>query len=58
LRVGISHAAAPDRLELLRTLALRSRPQARVDTASVLGAVVGTHAGPGAVGFSWFDDPE
>jgi DegV family protein with EDD domain len=58
LRVGISHAAAPERLELLRTLALQSRPQAHVDVTSVLGAVVGTHAGPGTVGFSWFDDPE
>jgi len=25
---------------------------------TTLGAVVGTHAGPGTVGFFWFDDEE
>jgi fatty acid-binding protein DegV len=25
---------------------------------TTLGAVVGTHAGPGTVGFFWFDDRE
>ena len=36
----------------------QSRPQAEVEVATVLGAVVGTHAGPGTVGLFWFDDPE
>jgi fatty acid-binding protein DegV len=27
-----------------------------VEVEAMLGAVVGTHAGPGAVGFFWFDD--
>jgi DegV family protein with EDD domain len=58
LRVGIAHAAAPARLEVLEQIVRESRPRARVEIATVLGAVVGTHAGPGAVGLFWFDDPE
>jgi fatty acid kinase fatty acid binding subunit len=58
LRVGIAHAAAPERLEALRALVQHVRPQARIEIATTLGAVVGTHAGPGTVGFFWFDDPE
>jgi DegV family protein with EDD domain len=57
LRVGIAHADAPERLEALRELVRRTRPQAVVEVQTMLGAVVGTHAGPGAVGFFWFDDP-
>jgi DegV family protein with EDD domain len=56
LRVGIAHADAPDRLAALRELAARVRPQAVIDVETMLGAVVGTHSGPGAVGFFWFDD--
>jgi DegV family protein with EDD domain len=56
LRVGIAHADAPERLAALRDLAARVRPQAVVEVEAMLGAVVGTHAGPGAVGFFWFDD--
>lgn len=56
LRVGICHAAAPDRLAALRELVGRTRPQAEVEVETTLGAVVGTHAGPGAVGFFWHDD--
>jgi DegV family protein with EDD domain len=58
LRVGMAHAATPERLRALEELVAASRPQARVDAATVLGAVVGTHAGPGTVGFFWFDDPD
>jgi fatty acid kinase fatty acid binding subunit len=56
LKVGIAHAEAPDRLSALRDMAARVRPQAEVEVETMLGAVVGTHAGPGAVGFFWFDD--
>jgi len=56
LRVGIAHAEAPEREAALRELVRRTRPQAQVEVATTLGAVVGTHAGPGAVGFFWFDD--
>lgn len=56
LHVGMAHAAAPERLRALEQLVADARPQARVDIATTLGAVVGTHAGPGTVGFFWFDD--
>jgi DegV family protein with EDD domain len=57
LKVGIAHAAAPERMEALRKLVRDVRPQAEIEMATTLGAVVGTHAGPGTVGFFWFDDP-
>ena len=56
LRVGIAHAEAPDRLQALEQLVRRARPQAEIEVATTLGPVVGTHAGPGTVGFFWFDD--
>jgi DegV family protein with EDD domain len=58
LRVGIAHADAPDRAEQLRNMVAGERPQAQVEVVTTLGAVVGTHAGPGTVGFFWFDDEE
>jgi DegV family protein with EDD domain len=57
LRVGIAHADAPDRAEALQAMVRGERPQAQVELVTTLGAVVGTHAGPGTVGFFWFDDP-
>lgn len=56
LRVGIAAAEAPGRVETLRALVADVRPQAQVELATTLGPVVGTHAGPGTVGFFWFDD--
>ena len=56
LKVGIAHAAAPERLAALRALVENERPHAQIDVATTLGAVVGTHAGPGTVGFFWFED--
>ncbi|HEU5363183.1 MAG TPA: DegV family protein [Gaiellaceae bacterium] len=58
LRVGIAHAAAPERMQALWKMVRAVRPQAQVEIQTTLGAVVGTHAGPGTVGFFWFDDPE
>jgi DegV family protein with EDD domain len=58
LRVGIAHAQAPERAEQLRMMVAGERPQAQVEIVTTLGAVVGTHAGPGTVGFFWFDDAE
>ena len=55
LRVGIAHADAPDRLEALRKMVAHVRPHAQVDAADMLGPVVGAHAGPGTVGFFWWD---
>ena len=57
LRIGFAHAAAPERLALLESIIRAARPRARVEIATSLGAVVGTHAGPGAIGLFWFDDP-
>jgi DegV family protein with EDD domain len=56
LKVGIAHAAAPERVHALRELVEHERPQAQIEIATTLGAVVGTHAGPGTVGFFWFAD--
>jgi DegV family protein with EDD domain len=58
LKVGIAHADAPERAEQLRKMVRHERPQADVEIITTLGAVVGTHAGPGTVGFFWFDDRE
>jgi DegV family protein with EDD domain len=56
LRIGIAHANAPEWVDAVTELAQRARPQAEVELVRTLGAVVGTHAGPGAVGFFWFQD--
>jgi len=58
LHVGIAHADAPEREQALRALVADVRPQAQIDVTTTLGAVVGTHAGPGTVGFFWFEDDE
>ena len=58
LKVGIAHADAPERAEQLRKMVRAERPQAEIELVTTLGAVVGTHAGPGTVGFFWFDDRE
>jgi DegV family protein with EDD domain len=54
--VGIAHAEAAEAAEQLRELVLQARPQAEVELVTSLGAVVGTHAGPGTIGFFWFQD--
>ena len=56
LHVGIAHAEAPERERAVRALVTDLRPQAQIDISTTLGAVVGTHAGPGTVGFFWFED--
>ena len=56
LRVGIAHADAPERARQLEKMVRAERPEAEIELVTTLGAVVGTHAGPGTVGFFWFDD--
>jgi fatty acid kinase fatty acid binding subunit len=56
LRVGIAHAAAPERAEEIAKLVRDRRPRAEIEAITGLGAVLGAHAGPGAVGFFWFSD--
>ena len=58
LKVGIAHADAPERATQLQKMVRHERPQADIEMTTTLGAVVGTHAGPGTVGFFWFDDRE
>jgi DegV family protein with EDD domain len=58
LKVGIAHADAPSRATQLQKMVRHERPQAEIEIVTTLGAVVGTHAGPGTVGFFWFDDVE
>jgi EDD domain protein, DegV family len=56
VRVGIAHATAPERAVELTKMVRDLRPQAEIDIETSLGAVLGTHAGPGTVGFFWFTD--
>jgi fatty acid kinase fatty acid binding subunit len=56
LHVGIAHADAPERARQLEKMVHGERPQAQIDLVTTLGAVVGTHAGPGTVGFFWFEN--
>jgi len=56
LKVGIAHADAPERAEALRKMARQSRPSAEIEHVAKLGPVLGVHAGPGTVGFFWFED--
>ena len=58
LKVGIAHADAPERARALEKMVHAERPQADIEVVTTLGAVLGTHAGPGTVGFFWFDDVE
>jgi DegV family protein with EDD domain len=56
LRVGLAHAEAPERLAELVKMVRDRRPQATIEMETVLGAVIGAHAGPGTVGLFWFAD--
>ena len=56
LRIGLAHAAAPERVATLERLIREARPRAQFEIVTSLGAVVGTHAGPGTLGLFWFDD--
>jgi len=58
LRVALAHAAAPERLAALERLVQEARPQATIEVTTTVGAVLGVHAGPGAVGLFWYDDEE
>jgi DegV family protein with EDD domain len=56
LYVGVAHADAPETVEQVLELVRSSRPTAEIELVTTLGAVVGTHAGPGTVGFFWFQE--
>jgi DegV family protein with EDD domain len=56
LRAGIAHAEAPARAAALEELVRQLRPSAEIELVATLGPVLGAHAGPGTVGFFWFQD--
>ena len=47
LRIAIAHANAPEWVDVLTDMAAKVRPKATLELVEPLGAVVGTHAGPG-----------
>ena len=56
LRFGTAHADAPERAAELAKMVRDLRPHATLEVETELGAVIGTHAGPGTVGLFWFTD--
>jgi DegV family protein with EDD domain len=56
LRLGVAHAAAPERAAELEALVREQRPQAELELVVTLGAVIGAHAGPGTLALFWFRD--
>jgi DAK2 domain fusion protein YloV len=57
LHVSVAHAVAPEVIAELTALITEARPNATIDLVCEIGPVVGTHAGPGAVGVACFHDP-
>jgi DAK2 domain fusion protein YloV len=51
-RIALCHARTPAAVESLQEMIARVRPTASVDHVLELGAVVGTHGGPGTVGMA------
>jgi DegV family protein with EDD domain len=58
LKLALAHAAAPERAAALETLVRERRPRAQLELVTSLGAVIGTHTGPGTIGLFWFDDAD
>ena len=56
LRVAIAHADSSQRMAELEKMVRDVRPNGTIEVETVLGPVIGTHAGPGAVGLFWFRD--
>ena len=55
-RFSLAHAAAPEWAAELERLVRERRPQAELELVLELGAVIGTHTGPGTVAVFWFRD--
>jgi DegV family protein with EDD domain len=58
LRLGIADADARERARQLEGLVRERRQAAEIEIVTALGAVIGTHAGPGTVGLFWYEDDE
>jgi DegV family protein with EDD domain len=57
-RLGVAHAAAPERAAELEALVRERRPHAELELVVALAAVIGAHAGPGTLALFWFRDDE
>ena len=57
-RLGVAHAAAPERAAELEALVREQRPNAELELVVTLGAVIGAHAGPGTLALFWFRDAD
>jgi DegV family protein with EDD domain len=57
-RLGVAHAAAPERAAELEALVRERRPCAELELVVALGAVIGAHAGPGTLALFWFRDDD
>jgi fatty acid kinase fatty acid binding subunit len=57
-RLGVAHAAAPERAAELEALVRERRPRAELELVVTLGAVIGAHAGPGTLALFWFRDED
>ena len=55
-RLAVAHAAAPERAAELEALVREQRPRADLELVVTLGAVIGSHAGPGTLALFWFRD--
>jgi len=57
VHVAVVHADAPEPAEQLVEMARRAVPHAVIDHVGELGAVVGTHGGPGTLGLAVLSEP-
>ena len=57
-RLGVAHAASPERAAELEALVRERRPHAELELVVALGAVIGAHAGPATLALFWFRDDE
>jgi DegV family protein with EDD domain len=57
VHVAVVHADAPEAAEQLVEMARRAVPHAVIDHVGELGAVVGTHGGPGTLGLAVLSEP-
>jgi uncharacterized protein len=57
VHVAVVHAEAPEAADQLLAMVRRAVPQAVIDHVGELGAVVGTHGGPGTLGMAVLTEP-